>query len=226
MSEFRTRIEAVRERIERAAERAGRSASDVTLVAVSKTRPARDIDAAARLGLRHFGENRVQEAAGKLPQVQASGITAHLIGHLQGNKARTAAGLFPVIQSVDSAKLAERLHRLADAPLSVFVQADLAGEAGKSGVPEAELPETLERMAELDRLRTRGLMLLPPFHPDPEGARPWFARLRELALRLAAGGLLPDPPELSMGMSHDFEAAIGEGATLIRVGTAIFGPRT
>ncbi len=228
MTGLRSRIDAVRERIDRAAGRTGRSPAEVTLMAVSKTRPAGDIEAAARLGLRHFGENRVQEAAGKLPRIQA-GITAHLIGHLQGNKARAAVDLFPMIQSVDSRRLAERLNRIASAvrekPLPVLAQADLAGEAGKFGIPEAELPDVLEAMAGLAFLRVRGLMILPPYHADPEGTRPWFARLRVLGERLAASGLLPDHPELSMGMSHDFEQAIEEGSTMVRVGTAIFGPR-
>ncbi len=221
---IRERIESVQERVRRAAEAAGRDPAEVTLVAVSKTRPAAAIEAAVAVGLRHFGENRVQEAAAKLPLVQAP-ITAHLIGHLQSNKARLAVGLFPVIQSVDSVRLAARLNRLAETKLAVFAQVDLAGEEAKSGIPEAELPGALEALGPLDRLSVRGLMLIPPFDPDPERVRPWFARLRELAERSAAAGLLPDPPELSMGMSHDFEVAIAEGATTVRVGTAIFGPR-
>ncbi len=228
MNTLRSRVEAVRERIARAAGKAGRLPSEVTLVAVSKTRPATDIAAVAALGLRHFGENRVQEAATKLPQFEGD-ATFHLIGHLQSNKARVAARLFQVIQSVDSLRLAERLNRIAaevgEESLPVFVQADLAGEKAKFGVPEPELPRTLERTAEMESLRVRGLMILPPAGPEPEAARPWFVRLRELAERFAAAGLLPNPPELSMGMSHDFEVAIEEGATTVRVGTAIFGPR-
>lgn len=222
----------VRERIAEACRAAGRPADSVRLVAVSKTRPAAEIEAAAALGVRHFGENRVQEAAAKLPAVRAevlAEITPHLIGRLQRNKARAAARLFPVVESVDSVALARRLSRIAGEEgrsLTVFAQADLAGEASKTGIPAAALEPALAEIRELPHLALAGLMVIPPFDPDPEGARPYFARLRELAGRFAGAGLLPAEPELSMGMSHDFRAAIAEGATIVRLGTAIFGPRT
>lgn len=226
------RIAAVQDRISEACRRAGRNREDVLLVAVSKTRPAGDIEAAARLGLTDFGENRVQEAAAKLPLVETP-IRAHLIGHLQSNKARRAAGLFPIIQSVDSLKIGRRLARMVAAgvtppgggPLRILAQVDLAGEATKTGIPEAALEPALRELSGLPGLELAGLMVIPPFLPDPEAVRPYFARLRELGERRRKGGLLPDRPELSMGMSHDYAAAIAEGATMIRVGTAIFGPR-
>ena len=227
------RIASVRDRIAESCRRAGRAPAGVRLVAVSKTRPISDIEAAAALGITDFGENRIQEAAAKLPGLRAA-VTPHLIGHLQRNKARQAAALFPVIQSVDSLALAARLNGLAaqgvtppgGALIRVLAQVDLAREASKFGFPEPELPRALEALAGFPELRLSGLMLIPPFDPDPEATRPWFVRLRELGCRLAEAGLLPSDPDLSMGMSHDFEVAIAEGATTIRVGTAIFGPRT
>lgn len=227
------RIAAVRDRIAESCRRAGRAEKSVRLVAVSKTRPAADIEAAAALGVTDFGENRIQEAVAKLPGLRVS-ITPHLIGHLQRNKARQAAGLFPVIQSVDSVALATRLSGLVSQgvvppggpPIRVLAQVDLAGETAKFGIPENDLPRALEAMSGLSGLRLCGLMLMPPFEPDPEAVRPWFVRLRELGRGLAERGLLPRDPDLSMGMSHDFEVAIAEGATTIRVGTAIFGSRS
>ena len=226
------RIAAVRDRISESCRRAGRDPAGVRLVAVSKTRPASDIEAAAALGITDFGENRIQEAASKLPGLRVS-ITPHLIGHLQRNKARQAAGLFPVIQSVDSIPLATRLSGMVvqgvvppgGPPIHVLAQVDLAKESTKSGIPEPDLSRSLEALSGLAGLRLAGLMLIPPYDPDPDAARPWFVRLRELGRRFAEAGLLPRDPELSMGMSHDYEAAIAEGATTIRVGTAIFGPR-
>ncbi len=211
-----------------ACRKAGRDPATVRLVAVSKTRPAADIEAAAALGVTDFGENRVQEAAARLPGLRCR-ITAHLIGHLQRNKARAAVRLFPVIESVDSVELAARLSRIVsegDAPpLRVLAQVDFAPGRSRSGFPEAALAPALEAIAALPGLRLEGLMLLPPFTEDPEGARPWFGRLRELGARLEGAGLLPRGAELSMGMSRDYEIAIAEGATIVRVGTGIFGPR-
>ncbi len=224
------RVAAVRERIARAAERASRPAGEVTLVAVSKTHPAEAVRAAFAAGIRDFGENRVQEAEPKIActaDLVASGLRWHLVGHLQSNKARRAAGLFGVIQSVDSLELAERLARVgaeAGRPVRALVQVDLAGEATKFGLPEAELLPVLGSLRGKEGLRIDGLMVLPPYAEDPEDARPYFRRLRALAQRAAAAGLL-DGRELSMGMSHDFEAAIEEGATIVRVGSAIFGER-
>ncbi|MGD8895184.1 MAG: YggS family pyridoxal phosphate-dependent enzyme [Acidobacteriota bacterium] len=225
------RVAAVRQRIARAAERASRLPEEVTLVAVSKTWPAEAVRAAFAAGVRHFGENRVQEADAKiavLTELRAGGLRWHLVGHLQSNKARKAAALFDMIQSVHSVELAERLARAGaelGRTLRVLVQVDLAGEAGKSGLAESAVEGALRRMRDLDGLRVEGLMVLPPYLDDPEEVRPYFARLRGLRDRVVAAGLL-DGTELSMGMSHDFETAVEEGATIVRVGTAIFGERT
>ena len=224
------RVAAVRERIARAAERASRPPDDITLVAVSKTFPAEAVRAAFAAGVRHFGENRVQEASAKidaLADLRSRGLKWHLIGHLQSNKGRKAASLFDVVQSVDSVALAERLARAAKESgraRRVLVQVDLAGETTKSGLPEAELNEALRRMGGLDGLQVTGLMVLPPYL-GPEEVRPYFRRLRVLRDEAVREGLL-DGSDLSMGMSHDFEAAVEEGATIVRVGTAIFGART
>jgi len=225
------RVAAVRQRIARAAERAGRPPEAVTLVAVSKTFPAEAVREAFVAGLRHFAENKVQEAEAKLgglEELHAAGAVWHLVGHLQGNKARKAAQLFDRIDSLDSVALGERLARLAGEAgrcLPVLVQVDLAGEATKFGLPEAELPTALERLRGLAGLRLDGLMVLPPWSEDPEASRPYFSRLRSLCERARSAGLLAGA-ELSMGMSHDLEVAVEEGATLVRVGTALFGERT
>jgi pyridoxal phosphate enzyme (YggS family) len=224
------RVAAVRERIARAAERASRPPGEVTLVAVSKTHPEDAVRAAFAAGVRDFGENRVQEAEPKITatnDLAAAGLRWHLVGHLQSNKARRAAGLFGVIQSVDSLEIAERLARSgaeAGRPVRALVQVDLAGEETKFGLPEAELLPALESLRGRDGLRVEGLMVLPPYLEDPEETRPYFRRLRSLRDRAQAAGLL-EGRELSMGMSHDFEAAVEEGATIVRVGTAIFGER-
>jgi hypothetical protein len=224
------RVAAVRERISRAAVRASREPSSVTLVAVSKTFPAADVRAAFSAGVRDFGENRVQEAEPKieaLADLGAAGLRWHLIGHLQSNKARRAAALFDVVQSVDSLDLGRRLARVAqDAgrELRALVQVDLAGEETKFGLPEQELMPALEALRGSAGIRVEGLMVLPPFFEEPEQARPYFRRLRGLLEQAAAAGLLAGS-ELSMGMSHDFEIAVEEGATMVRVGTAIFGGR-
>jgi hypothetical protein len=222
------RLAAVRERISRAAARAGREAEAVTLVAVSKTQTAEAVREAFAAGVRLFGENRVQEAeakAGALADLRGAGLEWHLVGHLQVNKARKAAPLFDLIHSVDSADLGRKLAALAgDRPLRALVQVDLAGEDTKFGVPEAELLSTLDGLRALPGLRVEGLMLLPPLFDDPEQARPFFRRLRVLRDEALEKGLLAGGA-LSMGMSHDFEVAIEEGATLVRVGTAIFGER-
>ena len=224
------RVAAVRERIARAAERASRPPDDITLVAVSKTFPAEAVRAAFAAGVRHFGENRVQEASAKidaLADLRSRGLKWHLIGHLQSNKGRKAVSLFDVVQSVDSVALAERLARAAKESgraRRVLVQVDLAGETTKSGLPEADLTEALRRMGGLDGLQVTGLMVLPPYL-GPEEVRPYFRRLRILRDEAVREGLLGGS-DLSMGMSHDFEAAVEEGATIVRVGTAIFGART
>ncbi len=227
---IRNNIEKVNERIARACRRAGRPPESVTLVAVSKTFPAEMVREAYEAGLRCFGENRIQEAEGKIAQLADLDITWHLIGHLQTNKAKKAAELFHTVESLDSLRLAQKLDQAQAAknqPLPVLVQVDLAGEETKSGMKEVELPGFLRQVSELAHLRVRGLMTLPPYHEDPERVRPYFRRLRELAERLASENISHVSfNELSMGMSHDFEIAIEEGATIIRVGSVIFGERT
>lgn len=224
------RLAEVRERIARAAARAGRRAEEVTLVAVSKTFPAEVVRDAYAAGLRHFGENKVQEAEAKAPafaDLRASGLVLHLVGHLQKNKARKAAALFDRIHSLDGLELGRRLEHAAAEQrrtLSVLVQVDLAGEATKSGLDEAHLFPALEALRGLKAVRVEGLMTLPPLEEDPERARPYFRRLRELRDRALAEDALVGS-ELSMGMSHDLEVAVEEGATLVRVGTALFGER-
>jgi PLP dependent protein len=222
------RVAAVRERIARAAERASRQPDEVTLVAVSKTHPPEAVRAAYAAGLRDFGENRVQEAEPKIAATaDLAGARWHLVGHLQSNKARRAMALFGLVQSIDSLEIAERLARAGeDAGREVrgLVEVDLAGEATKYGLPEAELLPALRRLRGGAGLRLEGLMVLPPLLDDLEAVRPFFRRLRALRDRALGEGLLA-AGELSMGMSHDFEAAVEEGATLVRVGTAIFGER-
>jgi PLP dependent protein len=212
------RLAEVRERIARAAERAGRRADDVTLIAVTKIFPAAAIREAYALGLRHFGENYVQEFAGKAPEVgDLAGATFHLIGHLQSNKARQASELFQVIQTVDSPKLARRLAE-AGKPLEILLEVKLSEENAKSGAASEELPALIEAVRAQPNLHLAGLMTMPPWSEDAELSRPYFRRLRKLA---GVHGLRC----LSMGMSHDLEVAVEEGATHVRVGTALFGPR-
>jgi pyridoxal phosphate enzyme (YggS family) len=225
------RLSAIRERMAEAAGRSGRDPLSVTLVAVSKFHPVSAIEEAYACGQRHFGENRVQEAEEKKGRLgallqAADPIRLELIGALQSNKARKAVAAVSRIQSIDSADLGARVGRIAAESgrvMPVLVQVDLAGEATKSGVPAADLPSTLESLREVRGISVEGLMVLPPLL-DPEQVRPYFKRLRELRDEARARGLLANG-ELSMGMSHDFEAAIEEGATIVRVGTAIFGER-
>lgn len=225
----------IRERVSRAAARCGRRAEDMTLVAVSKTFPAEAIRAAHELGLRHFGENRVQEWEGKQKELADVDATWHLIGHLQSNKARRAASLFGRVDSVDSFSLAQKLDGAVEAEgaaggvregnrLGILVEVHIGGEETKSGVGEVELPGLVEGIAGLAHLELLGLMTIPPFFEDVECVRPFFAKLRGLRDGLSAR-LGRGLPVLSMGMSHDFEIAIEEGATEIRVGTALFGDR-
>jgi pyridoxal phosphate enzyme (YggS family) len=217
----------IRDRIARAAARAGRKAGEVTLVAVSKTFPAEAIRAAYELGLRHFGENRVQEWESKRATLADLNATWHLIGHLQSNKARRAANLFHRVDSVDSLALAQKLDAAASAEgkrLQVLIEVHLGGEETKSGIGERDLPALAESIARLPHLEFLGLMTIPPYFDVPEQVRPYFRRLREL--RDQTSGHLAQPLDvLSMGMSHDFEIAIEEGATEIRIGTALFGER-
>jgi len=220
-------IQRVEERIRKACSRSGRRPEEVRLIAISKTFPAARIREAYQAGLREFGENRVQEAATKIDDLKDLPITWHLVGHLQTNKAKRARELFRWIHSLDSVRLAEKLHQAAreGERLPVLLQVNLGGEETKSGVGENEALRVAEEVSRLGSLDLRGLMLIPPFFEDAENARPFFRRLRELRERIRAGLPQLALPELSMGMSHDFEVAIEEGATMIRVGTAIFGPR-
>ncbi len=215
----------VRARIEAAARRAGRDPDLVTLIGVTKTVDAARVKEAVRAGLRDVGENRVQEAESKRAALEGLDVRWHLIGHLQSNKASRAAGLFDCIHSVDRDDLAARLDRAAagGAPLPVLVQVDLGREPTKHGVVEQELAALVDRLRRLSHLKLSGLMTIPPEADDPEASRPYFRRLRELrdGLRAAAGDL----PDLSMGMTGDFEVAVEEGATLVRVGRALFGER-
>jgi pyridoxal phosphate enzyme (YggS family) len=218
-----------RAQIAAAATRAGRQPADVRLVAVSKTFSADDVRAAVAAGQRDFGENRVQEGLDKLEALRDLALDWHLIGHLQSNKARRAAAVFPWIHSVDSRDLLDRLDRAAaeqGTTPSVLIQIDLAGEATKHGADRAAAVELVRAAADAKTVRLRGLMLLPPFPDDPEDSRPWFRELRQLRDDLVTDGMPADRlAELSMGMSHDFPVAIEEGATIVRVGTAIFGRR-
>jgi PLP dependent protein len=217
----------IRERIARAAERAGRRAAEVTIVAVTKTHPATTIIEACNAGLRHFGENRVQEFENKVPAISNLEVTWHLIGHLQGNKAARAARLFDRIDSVDSLALAQRLDAAAageNKQLGVLLEVHLSNETTKSGVSEVDLPALAEGIATFPHLHLQGLMTIPPFLEDREGARPFFRKLAVLRDQLSRNLARP-LPTLSMGMSHDFDVAIEEGATEIRPGTALFGAR-
>ncbi|MDQ1389287.1 MAG: dependent protein [Acidobacteriaceae bacterium] len=226
-------LAAVRERINGAARRAGRSSDKIALMAVSKTQPAERIREAYAVGQRLFGENRVQEFAGKITALlDLRDAEWHLIGHLQTNKAARTAELFRAVDSVDSQKLAEKLDAAAGGlgkKLNVLIEINVGGEAAKSGIaPDSPaLDELLLAAPRLEALVFRGLMTVPPFTDDPEGARPYFRKLRELRDAIASRKLSAVAMDhLSMGMSHDFEVAIEEGSTCVRVGTAIFGART
>ena len=229
MQDILGNLAANRERIAAAAAAAGRPPDDIRLLAVSKTFSADHVRAAHAAGQRDFGENKVQEALQKIGETADLDIRWHLIGHLQSNKAKKAAPAFAAIHSVDSVDLLQRIDAAAaDAGKTpeLFIQVDLAGETTKFGAGEAEVPAIARAAMECRAARLRGLMLLPPWFDDPEQARPYFRRLRELRQRLVEDGIDGSKlRELSMGMSHDFEVAIQEGATLVRVGTAIFGKR-
>ncbi len=230
MSNLAANLSGVRTRIEQAALRVGRNASDIKLVAVSKNHPVPLLKEAVDTGVEIFGENKVQEAESKIETIGRGSVEWHLIGHLQSNKARKAVQLFDVIHSVDSLDIAKRLERICDEDgrdrLPVFVQVDIAGEARKSGVPENDLSKLVSYFRSCRRVTFDGLMVLPPFFENAEDARPFFKRLCQLRDELAADGVFSGGRgELSMGMSQDFEIAIEEGATLVRVGTAIFGGR-
>jgi pyridoxal phosphate enzyme (YggS family) len=223
------RLADVRERIARAAARAGRNPSDIRLIAVSKTFSASAVREAALAGQADFGENKLQEAQEKRRDTADLTIRWHLIGHLQSNKARKAAAEFDVIHSIDSVALIRKLDEAASGigrRLDALVQVDLAGEPTKHGARIEELSSILEAARLCSAVKVVGLMLLPPAADDPEASRPWFRELRAVRDRLVATGAGPGMlTDLSMGMSHDYEVAVEEGATLVRVGTAIFGTR-
>jgi len=213
-------LEEVQGRILRACERAARPSNAVTLVAITKTHDAATIRKAFEAGIRHFGENRVQEAAEKLAELEdlKQKCTWHMVGHLQTNKVKTAVRLFDIIQSVDSVKLAGILDRNAAVPLPIFLEVNVAQENTKSGFNIDELDQAAREIRSMPNLLIRGLMTVAPWASNPEEVRPVFRRLRELGEKLAL-------TELSMGMTDDFEVAIEEGATVVRVGRAIFGER-
>lgn len=228
MSLIAENLARVRARIAAAARRVGRNPEAVGLVAVSKTVGLERLKEAAAAGQRRFGENYLQEARSKITALGPE-MEWHFIGHLQSNKARAAVELFHLIHSVDRLRLAEALDQAAarvGKVQDVLLQVNLAGEASKSGAAPAAAPKLLEAISRQPHLRVVGLMTMPPWLPDPEEVRPFFRALRVLRDRLAALGLVESTlPELSMGMTGDFEAAVEEGATLVRVGTAIFGAR-
>jgi PLP dependent protein len=224
------RLADVRSRVDLAARRANRSPEQVALIAISKTHPTAVLREALEAGITDLGENRVQEAEGKIGELGRTAARWHLVGHLQTNKAARAVKLFDCIHSLDSIDLARRLDRVCMAEgreeLSVLVQIDLGGEQTKTGVDPRGLPQLLAALKECQRLRLDGLMTLPPYFENPDCARPYFKTLRELRDELQTQGHFGEREgELSMGMSHDFEIAIEEGATMVRVGTAIFGER-
>ena len=220
---LRKNLAEVARKIEQSASKVGRNANEIKLIAVSKTHPIEILQAAINVGATVFGENKVQEAEGKIEAIGREKVEWHLIGHLQKNKARKAVQIFDVIHTLDSIELVRRLERICKEEqresLSVLAQVDLANEATKNGVAENDLPQLIEFLQTCDCLKLTGLMIIPPFFEDAENVRPYFRRLRELRDKILPNG------ELSMGMSHDFPIAIEEGATLVRVGTAIFGER-
>lgn len=228
MSSVAERYQGIRRRLERAAVAAGRDASDITLVGASKRQPLERLQAAWDAGLRVFGENQVQEALAKQPQLPAE-IEWHLIGPLQSNKARRAAEAFTMVHSVDRPKIARRLDRHAGESgrrLRALLEINLGAEETKHGFLPLNLPAAAEPLGDLEHLEVVGLMAIPPFEDSPERARGWFRRLRELRDEVFSSPAWSGRPGLlSMGMSHDFEIAVAEGATHVRIGTALFGPR-
>ena len=230
MNDIVGNLAAIRQRVAAAAAAAGRRPEDVRLLAVSKTFSADHVRTAYAAGQRDFGENKVQEALQKREETADLDIRWHLIGHLQSNKVKKAGPAFAAIHSIDSVDLLRRVDRAAGdagATPDLYIQVDLAGESTKFGAPEGDVHGIARAAMDCRAARLRGLMLLPPWFDDPELARPYFRRLRDLRERLVEDGIdASRVRELSMGMSHDFEVAIQEGATLVRVGTAIFGKRT
>jgi pyridoxal phosphate enzyme (YggS family) len=227
MDQIRRNLEEIKRRIEDAARRAGRHPAEVRLVAVTKTVGLEHLKFAVAAGQTLFGENYIQEAKPKITSL-GPGLTWHFIGHLQSNKAKAAVELFDLIQSVDRVSLAQALEQAAarrDKLQKILLQVNLAGEASKSGTAPEHAQDLLREISKMPHMRVLGLMTMPPWFDDPERVRPYFRALRELRDTLR-GAHLADLPELSMGMTGDFEAAISEGATLVRIGTAIFGQRS
>ena len=229
-NDLRRRLQEVRSRIDAAALRSNRKSDEVKLVVVSKTQTHEAIQTAIAAGITDLGENRVQEAEEKIAKVGRTAARWHLIGHLQSNKARRAVTLFDSIHSLDSVELAQRLDRMCveekREQLPVLIQMNLAGETSKSGINEAQLPELVETVSRCSHLSLVGLMTVPPFYEDQERVRPVFRLLRELRDRLNSQKVFTSGNgELSMGMTNDFPVAIEEGATIVRIGTAIFGER-
>jgi PLP dependent protein len=225
MSAIRENLLRVRERIERAARRAGRDPKEIKLVAVSKTVEVARIREAIEAGASILGENYVQEAKKKIEEIGRP-VAWHFIGHLQSNKAKYAVGIFDMIHSLDGLPLAEELNRRAagsDVRMKVLVEVNLSGEVTKFGRDEEKVRSLAQRILDLDHLSLEGLMTMPPYFESPEMSRPYYVRLRALKEKMAEEGILMK--DLSMGMSNDFEVAVEEGATYVRVGTAIFGPR-
>lgn len=226
---IRDRFNQIQQQMTAAAVAAGRDPETVRLVAISKTRPAADVRAVAEAGARLFGENYIQEARGKVRALSDLTLTWHFVGHLQRNKAKYAVRWFDLIHSVDSLTLAREIHRQAEKfgkIQPILIQANLSGEASKSGAAAADIHDLVQQAAQLDHLRIDGLMTMPPFFDDPERARPYFRQLCQIRDELRIQKI-PNAPlgELSMGMTGDYKAAIAEGATLVRIGTAIFGAR-
>src|SRR5688572_379654 len=228
--DLRLRLSGVWSRIEAAANRSGRARGAIKLIAVSKTHPANVLRAAIEAGMTDLGENRVQEAGPKIEELGREAATWHLIGHLQSNKTRRAVQLFDMIHSIDSVALVEKLDRacaeLQREELPVLIQVDLGHESTKSGAVATELPGLIGAVTSSERLKLTGFMTLPPFFEEAELTRPFFAKLRELRDEYQDRGVFGGAEgQLSMGMTHDFEVAIEEGATMVRIGTAIFGAR-
>ncbi len=238
MTDITDHLAEIQRRVHAALKRSGRTANcvsdasdftvdHVTIVAVSKQQTVAAIRSACRAGLRHFGESYVQEAEYKIPRISEPGIQWHFLGHIQANKTRQIAVLFDWVHTVDRIRVAQRLNDQRPhhaPPLNVFLQVDQTGLPGRSGISEAELPALLQAVSALPRLRVRGLMTLPPAEADDEAVASHFRRLRDTAARLGVSGM--PLQELSIGMSDDFELAVAEGATFVRIGTALFGQRT
>ncbi len=221
---FQERLDGIRERIKSACDRSGRSVNDVQLLPISKKFGPEAIEVAARCGLSIFGENRVQEAKGKIP-LCSSQLEWHMVGHLQSNKIKEAVRLFSLIHSVDSLKLLERIDRAAEtlSAVPVFLEVNVSGEGAKYGMLPDDVRTVLESAQDMARVEVRGLMTMPPFAENPEDARPFFAKLRELREEMCGQGFAIN--DLSMGMSNDFEVAVEEGSTWIRLGRSLFGGR-